>query len=59
MTAAQPLACERFTFYGCAVDVRSASAELLEEVRRDFASFQDVEPRESPALARVLSLIHI
>jgi hypothetical protein len=35
----EALSIERFDFYGLAVEVQSASATLVEEVRRDFAYF--------------------
>lgn len=34
------MARERFDFYGCTLEVRSVSAAVVEEVRRDFAYFQ-------------------
>lgn len=37
---AGPTARERFDFYGCAVEVSSVSAAIVEEVRRDFAYFR-------------------
>jgi hypothetical protein len=33
-------AIERFNFYGCTIDVGSACADLVEELRRDFAYFK-------------------